>query len=63
MKRLVGFALAAAFAVGTFVVVAPAESATLRIGAHRALMGGEVLNLLEKLEGCILGRGITNPCR
>ena len=39
MKRLVGFALAAAFVVGTFVVVAPAESATLRIGAHRGLMG------------------------
>ena len=39
MKRLVGFALAAAFVVGTFVVVVPAESATLRIGAHRALMG------------------------
>ncbi len=39
MKRLVGFALAAAFVVGTFVVVTPAESATLRIGAHRALMG------------------------
>ena len=39
MKRLVGFALAAAFVAGTFVVVAPAESATLRIGAHRALMG------------------------
>ena len=39
MKRFVGFALAAAFVVGTFVVVAPAESATLRIGAHRGLMG------------------------
>ena len=39
MKKLVGFALAAAFVVGTFVVVAPAESATLRIGAHRGLMG------------------------
>ena len=39
MKRLVGFALAAAFVAGTFVVVAPAESASLRIGAHRALMG------------------------
>ena len=39
MKRLIGFALAAAFVVGTFVVVTPAESATLRIGAHRALMG------------------------
>ena len=39
MKRLVGFALAAAFVVGTFVVVAPAESATLRIGAHRSMWG------------------------
>lgn len=39
MKRLVGFALAAAFVAGTFVVVAPAESATLRIGAHRSMWG------------------------
>ena len=39
MKRFVGFALAAAFVVGTFVVVAPAESATLRIGAHRSMWG------------------------
>ena len=39
MKRFVGFALAAAFVVGTFVVVAPADSATLRIGAHRSMWG------------------------
>ncbi len=39
MKRFVGFILAAAFVVGTFVVVAPAESATLRIGAHRSMWG------------------------
>ena len=39
MKRLVGFALAAAFVASTFVVATPAESAKLRIGAHRALMG------------------------
>ena len=39
MKRLVGFALAAALVAGTFVVVAPAESATLRIGAHRGMWG------------------------
>ena len=39
MKRFVGFALAAAFVASTFVVATPAESAKLRIGAHRALMG------------------------
>ena len=39
MKRLVGFALAAAFVVGTFVVVTPVESATLRVGAHRGMWG------------------------
>lgn len=39
MKRMVGFALAAAFAVGVFLAAAPAESATLRIGAHRSMWG------------------------
>ncbi len=39
MNRFVGFALAAAFAAGTFLVTTPAESAKLRIGAHRSMWG------------------------
>ncbi len=30
---------------------------------HQAVAVGEVLNLLDKQEGCILGRGITQACR
>lgn len=40
MKRLIGFTLAAAFAAGAFLAAAPAaESATLRVGAHRGMWG------------------------
>ena len=40
MKRLIGFTLAAAFAAGVFLAAAPAaESATLRVGAHRGMWG------------------------
>ena len=39
MKRFVGFVLPAAFVAGTFMVAAPAESAPLRIGAHRSMWG------------------------
>ncbi len=39
MKRFVGFVLAAAFVASTFVVATPADSASLRVGAHRGMWG------------------------